>query len=154
MTRSPACTTFSPITVDSLSEGGRLFVEGIRQWAYAARQRECVKRALIPSYAQHECAEAVDAMDELMSLIAVSAYRPVHVCAVEAEHLSEDEYTLLESMRALQRRQDSVARDSLSTMIAGRLNETFRRVARSYLDITRAAGLDCAGLRKLTLVET
>ncbi len=153
MTRSSSCTSFSPITVDSLSDGGQLFIEGVRQWARAARQRECVKRALIPSYAEHDCADAVDAMNELMSLIAVSAYRPVHVCALDTRHLSEDEYTLLESMRALQRKQEDVARDSLSKMIVGGLNATFRRVASAYLDVTRAVGLDCAGLRKLTLVK-
>ena len=119
MTRNSACTPFSPIAVDSLSEGGQLFVEGVRRWACAARQRDCVKRALIPSYAQYDCAAAVDTLDELMRLIAVSAYRPVHVCALDATHLSEDEHTLLESLQALQRRQETVARDALSTMIAG-----------------------------------
>ena len=148
------CRATSTIALDSLSEGAQLFIQGVRRWAEAARQRQCVKRALIPGYASFGCTDAIDALDELMSVIAVSAYRPVHVCAPDAVKLSEDEYTLLTSIRALQRRQETLAREALSKIIAGGLNRTFRRVARAYLDITQAAGLDTTGLRKLTLVES
>lgn len=145
--------TANSVSLTSLSTGAQLFIQSIRSWAQAARERRCIKRDLIPLYLNHDCLAAMEPLDELMNLLALAAYRPVQLNGACAAELTGDELTLLQAMRAMQRNHPDIARNQLSGLIAGRLNHTWRRVATAYLSELSVSGLTCTGLRHMTLVQ-
>lgn len=140
------------IRTTALSNGSQLFVWSARNWAYAARSRHCVMRALISRYQALGCMDALQLIDECMVLLAAAAFRPVCIHNPEDSEISRDEYSLVLVLQALQRNKADVAQAELSPMIAGRLNHTFRRAAADYVDVLGAADLSCVGVRALNLV--
>ena len=141
------------VSMAALSTGAQLFIQSVRSWAQAARERRCIKRELIPLYFTHDCIAAMEPLDELMSLLAIAAHRPIKLNGAQTDALSDDEVTMLLTMRAMQRHHADVARTELSRLIAGRLNHTWRRVAAAYLAELSAVGLTCTGLKRLALVD-
>ncbi len=143
----------SAVVLTSLSTGAQLFIQSVRSWAQAARERRCIKRELIPLYLNHNCLDAMEPLDELMSLLALAAYRPVQLNGASAIALTPDELTLLQAMRAIQRNHPDVARSELSGLNTGRLNHTWRRVAAAYLSALSVSGLTCTGLQPVTFAR-
>jgi len=154
MNHSVKCAAGSApgIRTSALSQGSALFVWSAREWAYAARSRQCVMRALISRYQGLGCMQAIQLIDECMMLLAAAAFRPVCIHNPQDSEISRDEYSLVLVLQALQRNQPDVAQAELSPLIAGRLNHTFRRAAADYVEVLRAAELSCVGVRALNLV--
>ncbi|MEM7101217.1 MAG: hypothetical protein AAF541_23345 [Pseudomonadota bacterium] len=144
----------SGVNISSLSNGSILFIWSIRAWVQAAYQQQCVVRTLYPPYQQHNRVDAITTLDECMSVLCACAYRPVSIRSPHTESLSSDEYALVEVLQALQRGQDRIAESKLKPLVAGRLNNTFRRVAQEYVSRMQTASLNFSGMRHLRLVKS
>ena len=151
--KSPNAEVSVPMSAASLPGGAALFVWSAREWLAAAREQRCIKRGLIPRYHAAECVDAIVLLDEMMCLLAVSALRPIRIGGSGTSALSEDETRLVQSLRAVQRADDGLARQLLAEMMPTPFNQTFLRPARLYVSALCAAGLAFTGARHLTAVE-
>ncbi len=142
------------VNLQSLAPGAGLFVSSAREWARAARRRQCVMRPLVGRYQQMGCLDALALLDECMSLLAAAAFRPVCIHCPQAAQLSADEYRLALLLQALQREDSGSARSALAPIVAGRLNFSVRRAAADYVKVVVAARLSCIGVRHLRLVAS
>ena len=138
----------------SLSAGAELFVWSVREWLAAAREKQCVKRNLIPRYHAAECVDAIVLLDEMMCLLAVSALRPIQIRHCGCSSLSEDEMLLVQCLRAVQRGDDELARQQLAALLSAPFNRTFLRPARQYASALCDADLAFTGARFLMAVES
>lgn len=141
------------LSTSSLAAGAGLFVWSARQWLVASRERRCIKRDLIPRYHAAECVDAIVLLDEMMCLLAISALRPIQIRCSGSSALSEDETALVQSLRAVQRDDDGLARRHLATMMPLPFSRAFLRPARLYVAALCAVDLAFTGARHLTAVD-
>lgn len=145
------CTHGSPGAPDvevrtaSLSLGGQLFIWSIRRWRDAMTQRESLDDALAYTYGVAGCPEAIPLVDEVMSLVAVAAFRPFTIRCVRCQTLSGDEWALLRAAQSLQSGHPERARTFVGTIVAGRLGHAFCRSAKPYVDALAVAGVFLKG---------
>lgn len=142
------------LSTASLAAGARLFVWSARQWLLASREKRCIKRDLIPRYHAADCVDAIVLLDEMMCLLAISALRPIQIRCSGSSTLSEDETMLVQSLRAVQRDDDGLARRHLATMMPLPFSRAFLRPARLYVAALCAADLVFTGARYLTAVDS
>ncbi|MEM9621681.1 MAG: hypothetical protein AAF993_08540 [Pseudomonadota bacterium] len=76
-----------------------------------------------------------------MTLIHLTAYRPLELNCPCRIDLGNDERILLECLQAVQAGQHAVAENLLDSLLVGRFKTTFRRVAADYLRVFNEAGL-------------
>ena len=150
LTTQDACEPQFPTA--SLSHGGQLFVWSLRQWTLSARAKRCIVRDMWPQYHARRCADAIALVDEMISLLALAAFRPVNIRCPASARVSRDELILLQSLQAIQRGNDNEARNILSPVISGRLSHSFCRVAQLYVESLTAAGMSVTGVSYLAAV--
>ena len=145
------CTHESPNPTDvevrtaSLSLGGQLFIWSIRRWRDARAQRESLDDALAYTYGVAGCPDAIPLVDEVMSLVAVSAFRPFTIRCVRCPTLSGDEWALLRAVQSVQSGHAERALALVGTIVAGRLGHAFCRSAKPYVDALAVAGVFLKG---------
>lgn len=125
----------------SLSLGGQLFVWSARSWRLAIERREPLGEVFEDTYRIARCPEAVRLVDELFSLLAVSAFRPYAIRCVCCQTLSPDEWLILRAMQELQRNDQEGAMACIGRMVAGPLRQAFCRTAIPYVDVLVGVGL-------------
>ena len=138
---------------DNLSRGGQLLIWSMREWARAARHRECVCAELNQAYSVAGCPNAVGFMDEYMSLIAIAARRPVDIRCPGCGDLSDDERLLLSVLLALQTGRESEALLLIGGLIGGCIGLSFCRVAVLYVEELKKTRLLLSQPRRLQLVK-
>lgn len=119
-----------PIT--ALSEGGQFLLWCIRHWTQAMRARRPV---LEPLYAAHGVLgnpAIADQLDEMMSLVAVSAQRKIIVRCPCAKTAHPDEIQLLQFIRWLQADDETKAAAEVEHMILRKLVAPVVHSARLY----------------------
>ena len=130
-----------------LPSGAQLFVWSVRRWHVALMRRESIEAALGPVYRVAKCMQGVALFDELMSLVAVAAFRPPAVRCMCSATLSADERDMLLAVQAAWRGCEEAAVDCIGTIVAGRLRHAFCRSATCYADALRAAAVPLCGVR-------
>ncbi|MEM1433672.1 MAG: hypothetical protein AAGG11_06430 [Pseudomonadota bacterium] len=139
--------------IAGLSEGGQFFLWCIRHWTQAMRAR---KPILEPLYAAHSVLgnpAIADQLDELMSLVAVSAQRKIIVRCPCAKTAHADELKLLRSVRWLQADRADKATQELENMILRKLIRPVVHSAQLYADAMNAAQMSLKPTAKLQIVK-
>ena len=133
------------VPVASLSMGGQLFVWSLRRWRLAIVEKEPLDGALAYTYGVAGCPEAVPLIDEVLSLVAVSAFRPFAIRCVRCQRLSADEWLVLRALQEIQRGDEVRAAAIIGKLVAGRLGHAFCRSAKSYVEALDAVGVMLCG---------
>ena len=125
----------------SLSLGGQLFVWSARSWRIAVERGEPLGDVFENTYKIARCPDAVPLVDELLSLVSVSAFRPFSIRCVPCQTLSGDEWLILRAMQELQREDQHRAMTCIGRIVAGPLRQAFCRSAPPYVNVLVCAGL-------------
>ena len=140
-----ACDTRSiaerEVRTASLSLGGQLFVWSARRWRIAVEREEPLGDVFENTYRIARCPEAMHLVDELLSLVAVSAFRPFAIRCVPCQTLSSDEWLILRAMQEIQREDQDRALTCIGRIVVGPLRQAFCRSATPYIDTLVGAGL-------------
>lgn len=144
----------SRVLTSSLTNGAQLFVFSVRQWLIAAHSKQCVHARLGGFYERFEVTSALPILDELMCLLAATAFRGVEVNCPCRVDLGEDELLLLRAMQALQRRDRVTATEVMEGLLSGSFRTTFNRIAEAYLEVLERGKLQVTGVRYLSSVQT
>lgn len=131
----------SEVRTASLSLGGQLFVWSVRSWRVAVERGEPLGEAFENTYQIAQCPGAIRLVDELLSLVAVSAFRPFAIRCVPCQTLSGDEWAILRAMQELQREDQDRALTCIGRIVVGPLRQAFCRSATPYIDALVGAGL-------------
>ena len=123
-----------------LSRGGKLFVWSARRWLIAGQRKEKLETVLGRTYQLANCPEAASLLDEIMSLIAIGAYRPVAIRCLTCPILSADEWALISVLRKLHLKESEQARMIIDDLMRGALVATLLRAAGIYADCLSQAG--------------
>ena len=137
VTPVPACD----VRTASLSLGGQLFVWSARSWRIAVERGEPLGEDFENIYRIARCPEAMHLVDELLSLVSVSAFRPFAIRCVPCQTLSGDEWLILRAMQELQREDQHGAMTCIGRIVPGPLRQAFCRSATAYVDALVCAGL-------------
>ena len=144
----------SELPTSSLSPGGQLFVWSVRQWLRSSLERRCVKRDLLAPHHNVGCTEAILHLDEFMCALSIGAHRKIEVRTPECGHVSEDERTLLDLMRAGQRGDQVKARAIAAKLVADHTISQLVSIATDYGLQLEVAGINLSGLRFLRIADT
>ena len=125
----------------SLSLGGQLFVWSVRSWRVAVERGEPLGEVFENTYRIARCPEAIGLVEELFSLVAVSAFRPFAIRCVRCQTLSTDEWLILRALQELQRKDQDRAITWIGRIVVGPLRQAFCRSAVPYVDTLVGAGL-------------
>lgn|GEM_PF-1262919 len=152
--RDPNTPDQTGVPISCLAIGAQLFVFSVRQWRVAAHSKHCIISALDPFYARYGAGPALGVLDEVMSLLCATAFRPVTInCPCKSE-LNEDEAMLLVCLQHASRENRHAASRSIQDLIDGRLAISFCRVMTAYAAELRLAGLSVTGRRYLSAVPS
>lgn len=131
----------SEVRTASLSLGGQLFVWSARSWRLAVERQEPLGEVFENTYRIARCPEASDLANELLSLLAVSAFRPLAIRCVCRQTLSPDELLILRAMQELQLKDRDRAMACIGGVVVGPLRQAFCRTAIPYVDALVDVGL-------------
>ena len=67
------------VRTKTLSLGGQLFIWSARRWLIAGQKKERIQEVLAHPYHAAKCPDAAQLLDEMMSIVAVSSFRPVTI---------------------------------------------------------------------------
>jgi len=136
-----------------LSLGGQLFVWSARRWLIAGQRKEKINEVLAHPYQAAKCPEAAQLLDEMMSIVAVSSFRPVTIRCLHCPSLDEDEWLLTQALRQLQTNNEQGAAEVVDEFIRGALATTFLRVAALYASSLSKVGKPITRANFLRIVE-
>ncbi len=97
--------------------------------------------------------DAIPVIDECMSILALSAFRPINIRCPHAEQVSSDEYELAMILQSVQRDDHADATGRAATILAGRFSTTYIRVVRDNITLLSSTALSFSGVRALALVH-
>ena len=137
-----------------LSRGGKLFVWSARRWLIAGQRQEKLETVLGRTYELANCPEAAFLLDEIMSLIAIGAYRDVAIRCLTCPILSADEWVLISVLRKLHLKENEQARMIIDDLMRGALATTLLRAGGLYADCLSQAGSPILGAGFLHLVDS
>ena len=146
----PITNTDVPETpIDTLTTGAQLFVWSASQWLACAQTQRCVFDALSLQYTHHSAQAAVPLLDELMTVLAVGAYRQIALGCLCSNALRDDELTLLSALRFLQQQNLDRAMHALDPLMGGSIKRAFCRSAEVYVSTLQQADLNLCGVAYL-----
>ncbi len=137
----------------TLSTGSTLFVWSARSWLVAARERRCVKHALLIPYYRLECVGAIYHLDALMRCLTEGAARKIEVRCPHHPRLSSDEHLLLLLVRAAQQKIGPAERRLAGRVIRPGHIARLRDAAQDYAKQLSCAGLSVSSVPQLTLIS-
>jgi hypothetical protein len=143
----------SKIQTKTLSLGGQLFVWSARRWLIAAQKKEQIEAALAYPHRTAKCPGAAKLLDEIMSILAVSAYRPVTIRCLHCPVLDNDEWLLIQTLRKLQTNDEKEAAGLVDEFIRGALATTFLRAATLYANSLSLVGKPITRTNFLRVIE-
>lgn len=141
------------VTTKMLSLGGQLFVWSARRWLVAGQRKEQIHEVLAHPYQAAKCPEAAQLLDEMMSIVAVSSFRPVTIRCLHCPSLDKDEWLLTQAVRKLQTNNEQGAAEVVDEFIRGALATTFLRVAALYANSLSKVGKRITRANFLRIVE-
>ena len=121
--------------------GNQVVLWNIRWWV-VNRQQGCSLRPTTSMFANIGMAEATDVIDEMMTLLANLAMRPICILGACSTNVSNDEYLLLAALHELQKGEDRSAKQIMGRLLQGAMRCLYIRSASALVDC-----LDCADLR-------
>ncbi len=151
-----ACGTAATVSeqpTSSLSLGGQLLVWSLRHGTMTARYQIDGTATAEHVYKSLGCPDAVPLLDVWIGLLPKVAYRPVLIRRVCFPTLGEDEYAILQCMRALQHADQRRALGALSQILAGPFSTSFCDAASAYVKAVTSAGLSFTGVDALRSVD-
>ncbi|MEM7002351.1 MAG: hypothetical protein AAF529_16290 [Pseudomonadota bacterium] len=113
-----------------------------------------MRERLGPFYEKFGVNSALPVLDEMMCLVAATAFRSIEVNCPCKSHLGEDELLLLRTMQALQRQDRDTAIEMVDDLLCGSFRITFCRIADAYLEELQAGSLGVTGVRYLSAVPS
>ena len=138
----------------SLSTGALLFIWGIRQWLVAARDRQCIKRALMIPYYRLECVAAIYHLDALMRAVTEGAERRMQIRCPHHDALSNDELDLLLLVRAAQQKDPRAAARQAAWLVSSEQAATkLSEAASAYANQLSWVGLSLSSPPQLKLLS-
>ena len=140
------------VATHELSTGGQLFLFSVREWKLAMRFGYSLNMKLEPLYARFNVTEAIQVVDELMHHLAITANRIPKINCPCKTTVSSDEFSLVNSMIALQKDDLSAAIESTEGLMRGSFARTFHRIGQAYVDDLTSNNLSLSGLGRLRLV--
>lgn len=136
-----------------LSTGATLFIWSIRQWLVSARERQCIKRALMIPYHRLDCVSAIYPLDALMCVMTDGARRRIQIRCPHQSRLSDDERQLLLLLQASQRRDPATARREAGNLVHLSQTANLQEAAEAYARVLAHSGLSLSAPPKLTLLD-
>lgn len=141
------------IQTKTLSPGGQLFVWSARRWLIAAQKKEQIEMALAHPYQTAKCPGAAKLLDEIMSILAVSSFRPVTIRCLHCPVLDNNEWLLIQTLRKLQTNDEKEAAVLVDEFMRGALATTFLRAANLYATSLSKIDKPITRINFLRLVE-
>ena len=129
------------VLVRDIGFGNQVVLWNIRWWV-VHRQQGCSHRPITSMCAHIGMAEAMDVIDEMMTLLATLAMRPICIHGACSTTVSNDECLLLSALHELQKGEDQSAKHTMGRLFQGAMGCLFMRSASALVDC-----LDCADLR-------
>lgn len=136
-----------------LEKGAVLFVWGVRRWPSLATGDCAAAAALHAPYSRAGCARAVVRLEDLLSVVELSARRPLARKCVHGRLLSADERLLLSILVGLQRGDVDGSRRVASSLVRQRLVSAVLQLAAHYVAELRHVGLSIGVGPALRLVS-
>ena len=141
------------LEVDTLGPAAQFSIFAVRVWSSAAKQKLSMDYALGQLFRDFRCTEVLGTFDECMSLIAVSALRPINIgCCPSNRYVVGDEAMMLNCFRALERDDPEAALAEIDQVMIHSLKPTFCRIAKRYVLHLNKMGLNFRAQNKLSLV--
>ena len=129
------------VLVRDIGFGNQVVLWNIRWWV-AHRQQGCSLRPITSMCAHIGMAEATGVIDEMLTLLATLAMRPVCILGACSTTVSNDECLLLAALHELQKGEDRSAKQTMGRLLQGAMRCLYMRSASALVDC-----LDCADLR-------
>mgnify|MGYP003312855785 CR=1 FL=1 len=141
------------VRTKTLSLGGQLFIWSARRWLIAGQKKERIQEVLAHPYHAAKCPDAAQLLDEMMSIVAVSSFRPVTIRCLHCPVLDKDEWLLIQAVRKLQTGNEEDAAEVVDAFIRGALAKTFLRVTALYASSLLKVGKPITRANFLRIVE-
>ena len=88
--------------VDQLPFAAQFIIWAVRTWVTAFKQQRGLDRETVDGFARFNLQQSAMALDEVMSIVAVSAERMIDIRCVKCRMVSEDEAILVNAVAAVQ----------------------------------------------------